>query len=709
MRHFQLCILLLFWASVSVAREGMWVPVLLHQNIEEMHEMGFRLNVEDIYSDDNASMKDAVVQFGGGCTGELISPEGLLVTNYHCGYRQIQQHSSLVNDYLTNGFWAMERSEELPNPGLTVTFLIRMEDVTKSVFEGTDTLENQLEIERIKNENIPKILADVEVDSLHNKTIKPFFEGNQYFLIITETFKDVRLVGAPPSAIGKFGGDTDNWMWPRHTGDFSLFRIYADKNNRPAEYSPDNVPYKPRHFFPIDIGGISEGDFTMIFGFPGRTSEYLPSDAIEMILEHRNPNRISIRDIKLDILRKAMENNAENRIKYAAKYASTSNAWKKWQGEINGLRRLNAVERKRQNEALYLEWVKTNNSKTEEYGHILPMFDSLYTLFEPRQQAYDLYTETWYRGIDLYRLFSVIQSIINTADEFDTAYYTEEIQNHFKDCSFDVDRKLFTELCGNYFQQASKNFLTQALKNLFLSDNTSKKLERIYDQSILTDTTALLSLVRNAKIKRLGNKLKRDKLYQLMKIVSEQYNGVIYPDYYDTKEAIDQNQQQYITALFEMNRGKRMYPDANFTLRVSYGKIEGYTPRDAVIYNHYTTIKGIMEKDNPEIYDYNVSDKLEQLYKENDFGIYGKADGTMPVCFTASNHTTGGNSGSPVIDANGNLIGINFDRCWEGTMSDMMFDPDKCRNIALDMRYMLFIIDKFADAGYLLEEMKLIK
>ncbi|MBN1927846.1 MAG: S46 family peptidase [Prolixibacteraceae bacterium] len=707
-RQFKFLVLFLFAAIYSNAREGMWIPILLDQNIEEMREMGFRLSIEDIYCDCVASMKDAIVQFGGGCTGELISSNGLLVTNYHCGYRQIQKHSSLENDYLTNGFWAMNLEEELPNPALTVSFIVHMEDVTESVMEGADTLENLQEIESIKNDNISKILYKVDVDSLQNKTIKPFFEGNQYFLIISETFKDVRLVGAPPSSIGKFGGDTDNWMWPRHTGDFSLFRIYAGKDNRPAEYSPENVPYKPRHFFPIDIGGISEGDFTMIFGFPGRTSEYLPSHALKMIIEQRNPERIAIRDIKLNILNEAMNSSSENRIKYAAKAASTSNAWKKWQGEIKGLRRLNAVEKKLEKEADFIKWVKADSIRMKKYRGILPAFDSLYPLLEKALHEYDYYTETWFRGVDAFSMYSIVSSILNSSEPLNSGEFEKEIKDHFKDITPDVDCNLFINMVKNYFENTSYDYLSKDLRNIFESKSLDKMLSNIYDRSVMIDTAFLFSIIRNNSVNRLENKIKHDNLYQLMKAVSDHYSAVVYPQYYEIQKAVDQNQQLYMTALFEMKKGERLYPDANFTLRVSYGKVEGYSPGDAVKYKYFTTLEGIIEKDNPDIYDYDVPEKLKQLYSDNEFGNYCNSDGTMPVCFTASNHTTGGNSGSPVIDADGNLVGINFDRCWEGTMSDLMFDPEKCRNIALDMRYMLFIIDKFAGAGYLLNEMTII-
>ena len=405
-----LLISFLLISILSQAREGMWIPVLLDKNIAEMQQMGFKLTADDIYSINKASMKDAIVQFGGGCTGELISNDGLLITNYHCGYGNIQSHSSLEHDYLTDGFWARNRNEELANEGLSVTFLIRMEEVTSQVLQGTDSLKSKEAIDALKNKNIATITSNIEKETGYEASVKPFYFGNQYFLFVTETFKDVRLVGAPPSAIGKFGGDTDNWMWPRHTGDFSMFRIYANKDNKPAEYSPENVPYHPKKFFPINIKGVKENDFTMVFGFPGTTDQYLPSQAVEQIMNQNDPNKVAIRDIKLSIMAKAMDEDPAIRIKYSAKYASVSNGWKKWQGEISGLKRLDAVRVKQFKETEFANWLEKNSQQKQKYGNILSDFDSLYTAIQPYQKAFDYYVETIYRGCDVYKIYSMVKS-----------------------------------------------------------------------------------------------------------------------------------------------------------------------------------------------------------------------------------------------------------------------------------------------------------
>ena len=704
-----LLISFLLISILSQAREGMWIPVLLDKNIAEMQQMGFKLTADDIYSINKASMKDAIVQFGGGCTGELISNDGLLITNYHCGYGNIQSHSSLEHDYLTDGFWARSRNEELANEGLSVTFLIRMEEVTSQVMLGTDSLKSKGAIETLKNKNIAAITSNVEKETGYEANVKPFYFGNQYFLFVTETFKDVRLVGAPPSAIGKFGGDTDNWMWPRHTGDFSMFRIYANKDNKPAEYSPENVPYHPKKFFPINIKGVKENDFTMVFGFPGTTDQYLPSQAVEQIMNQNDPNKVAIRDIKLSIIAKAMDEDPAIRIKYSAKYASVSNGWKKWQGEISGLKRLDAIRVKQFKETEFANWLEQNPPQKQKYGNILSDFDSLYTAIQPYQKAFDYYVETIYRGCDVYKIYSMVKShqkgkSLNTKEEL-----VSLIDKHFKDYDFNVDKEIFIRLITKYYNDLPSEFVPKELSKLFSEKNPQQTLAKIYEKSFLTRPEKIEVLACDSTNAKWCKSASKDKLYKLFDAMNNTYSTNISLEYFRLKGLIDENQKQYVAALLEMNSNKLLFPDANSTLRVSYGKVEGFNARDGVEYNYFTTLDGIIEKDNPEIYDYRVPEKLKELFARKNYGKYALPNGTMPVCFSASNHTTGGNSGSPVIDANGYLIGINFDRCWEGTMSDIMFDPEKCRNIALDMRYLLFIVDKFAGAGYLLNEMTIIE
>ena len=696
------------------AEEGMWIPVLLEKyNFAEMQEMGFKLSASDIYDVNHASMKDAVVMFGGGCTGELISNDGLLITNHHCGLRQIQSHSTVENDYLTNGFWAMSKNEELSNPGLTVSFLEYMEDVTDKVLEKTEGLSDDEKEKQIES-NTNKIVSQASENGKFKAQIKPLFYGNQYFIYVYKIYKDIRLVGAPPSAIGKFGGDTDNWMWPRHTGDFSLFRIYADKSNEPAEYSPDNIPFKPKKFFPISIKEINQGDFTMVFGNPGTTTQYITSSEVNLILTQRNPDRIKIRDKKLEIIQADMDKDAKIRIEYAAKYAAISNAWKKWQGEMLGLQRLDVVDKKIEFEENFKNWAIQNGSWELKYNPMFQNFDKIYREYAPFIKASDYYSEVVLRGIEIFGLAEKSSVIINTIENKKTENLNEQIgamlkslPAFYKDYNQPTDEKLFTALLALLKNDIDQPFLPDDFIDLMDKTDTEKLLKKVYRKSILIDQQKLYDLL-HYKQDEVLKVLRNDPLVKLYKSLDFHYEVNIKPKVDSLNTEIQKNMKLYMAGIMEMKKGKPLYADANLTLRVTYGKVEGYQPKDGVLYKYYTTITGIMEKDNPEIYDYDVPDRLKELYEKKDFGKYG-VDGDVPVCFTASNHTSGGNSGSPVVNANGELIGINFDRCWEGTMSDIMFDPEMCRNISLDMRYALFIIEKFAGAGYLLKEMEIVK
>ena len=714
MRKVVILSVLLTLFSTAWSKEGMWIPTLLKKyNIEEMQKMGFKLTAEDIYDVNHASMKDAVVLFGGGCTGELISDDGLLITNHHCGYGQIQKHSSVEHDYLTNGFWAMNKSEELSNPGLSVQFLLKMEDVTGRVFENTEGITNTEEKSAKVAENIKNIVADYANGPNYPAEVKPLFYGNQYFVYVYEVFRDVRLVGAPPSAIGKFGGDTDNWMWPRHTGDFSIFRIYAGKDNKPAEFSSDNVPYKPKKFFKINMKGIEEGDFTMVFGFPGSTQRYLPSAAVKLIMEQSDPNRVAVRTMKLDILAEQMNADAKTRIQYSSKYANISNAWKKWQGEIKGLHRLDAVETKKKEEARFQEWAGATPERKVRYGNILSQFDQLYTEIAPWQLVNDYFSESIQRGTDvaqLVQLFSGLKKSVGDTARFNRtkAALPKYIASWLKDYDPKTDGKVFGALTRLYFDKVSPDYVSPGYRKL-QSDVTAQQLiADFYHKSILTDSLRLKKFASEFSGKSLSA-LEKDPLFSLLESLNEHYFNNVSPVLNDIQQSVNSLQKEYMKGLMEMHEGEPLIADANLTLRVSYGKVEGYQPADGVTYQYFTTLNGIIEKDNPSIYDYDVPDALRQLYDKRDFGPYTNRTGEVPVAFCASNHTTGGNSGSPVLNANGELIGVNFDRCWEGTMSDIMFDPEMCRNIALDIRFALFVIDKFAGAGYLLDEMEIVK
>jgi hypothetical protein len=696
------------------AKEGMWIPILLEKyNITEMQEMGFKLTAQDIYDVNHASMKDAVVIFGRGCTGELISDEGLLITNHHCGYRQIQQHSSVEHDYLTNGFWAMNREEELPNEKLTVSFLEYMEDVTEKILIGVDSLKGEDRQNKI-DENTDVIVKAAEKEGKFTAAVKPLFYGNQYFLYVYKVFKDVRFVGAPPSAIGKFGGDTDNWIWPRHTGDFSIFRIYADENNEPAEYSEDNVPYKPKKFFPVSLKGVKPNDFTMVFGNPGSTMQYWPHNEVDITMNQRDPDRIMLRAKKLEIIGADIKSDPKIRIQYAAKYASISNAWKKWQGEIKGLNRLDAINKKLAFEAEFKSWAQETGTWESEYKMVFNNFENLYPEYAKYIKASDYYSEIVVKGVEIFQNASTLNSLINNLEN-NNSVKAESLRSSmlgglpafYKDFNQATDEKLFSVLMPVLLSGLDREFLPNEVVDILSKYDNEELVKKVYRKSVLADRKKLEELLKNGSDKQIL-KMRNDPIMILFNRLNFTNEALIKPKVTKLSDEITANMKIYMAGLMKMKTGQAFYPDANLTLRVAYGKVEGYNPKDGVKYKHFTTLTGIMEKDNPEIYDYDVPDRLKELYNTKDFGRY-EVDGDVPVCFIASNHTTGGNSGSPVVNGNGELIGVNFDRGWEGTMSDIMYDPKVCRNISLDIRYALFLIDKFAGAGYLLDEMQIVE
>lgn len=701
--------------KTASADEGMWLPLLLSQlNEKEMKSMGMRITADDIYSVNHSSLKDAIVLFGGGCTAELVSDQGLLITNHHCGYGNIQRHSSLQNDYLTDGFWAQSLGEELPNPGLSVTFLVRMEDVTGQVLKGIAANMSEADREAAIETNSKALVKDAIKGTHYGASVRPFYEGNQFYLFVTETFSDIRLVGAPPSNIGKFGGDTDNWMWPRHTGDFSMFRIYASKDNLPADYSKDNVPYKPKKHLTISLKGVAEGDFTFVYGFPGTTQEYLPSYAVDMIALKRNPVAIGLRQQRLDIIDKAMETDKLTRIQYSAKAAGISNTWKKMIGESRGIKRLNAVEKKQQFERGFEQWLSGNAEAKKKYGQLLPTFAKAYSDFLPVNIAYT-YISEGLLGIELIRFANGFNNLLKQCN--DKQKQDADIQKtvdgliasskgFYKNYNREVDKQLFESLMATYISSCDKNRQAPVVMEMAgkYKGNTGKWAEEFYNKTIFADSARLNAFLAGFKRGDAG-KIAKDQAFILATgIYNYLYNNLA-PTVNTFYSLTDSLQRLYMAAQMEMQPGKKFYPDANSTLRVTYGNVKGYQPTDAVDYQWFTTLDGIMQKENPDIYDYVVEPKLKKLYEMKDYGRYADKDKSMHVSFIASNHTTGGNSGSPVLNADGQLVGINFDRCWEGTMSDLMYDPGQCRNISLDIRYCLFVIDKMAGAKRLIEEM----
>jgi hypothetical protein len=705
-------LIILFVVPIYAQQGGMWIPSLLKgMNETEMRNLGMKISADDIYSVNHSSLKDAVPHFDGGCTAEVISPKGLILTNHHCGYDNIQSHSSVEHDYLTDGFWAYKMEDELPNKDLFVTFIVKIEDVTNKVLEGVVNLPTEAEKQKKIQENISMLSKTLPKEAWQENSIRTFYDGNQYILFLTETFRDVRLVGAPPSSIGKFGSDTDNWVWPRHTGDFSLFRIYADKNNRPAEYSKDNVPYTPKHFFPVSVKGVQENDFTMVMGYPGRTQEYLPSYAVEQIMNSLDPARIEVRDRALKVQDGFMRKDNAIKIQYASKYASVANYWKKWIGEVKGLKKSNAVGIKQKFEKDFSE--KINKAgKQAEYGTLLAEFKTNYEAIAPYALAREYYTEVVLRNTEIlsfgYRLYQ-LEQVYNTKGE--QAFNDRKtnliagFEPLYKDFNANVDEKVFEQLISLYAKKSPQQFLPETVKNI----NPEYSAKTIFTNSKLTSYNGLKELLQG-DTKTVLEKLNQDSAFILVKTIADAYTKNVAPKYDELNLKNIALQRTYMKAILELSpKSARIFPDANSTLRVTYGKVKGYQPNDAVTYAPMTYLDGVMEKYVPGDYEFDVPKKLIDLYNAKDYGQYADKNGKMPVAFIATNHTTGGNSGSPALDANGNLIGLNFDRVWEGTMSDIHYDPSICRNIMVDIRYVLFIVDKYAGAKNLIEEMKLVK
>jgi hypothetical protein len=712
MKTITLFILFCFCCEHSRADEGMWIPMFLAKyNQDSMQSRGFRLSPEDVYSVNQISMKDAVVFFGRGCTGAVVSNEGLLFTNYHCGDDVVQMHSSLENNYLETGFWAQDRAAELVNPGLSVQFLVRVEDVTErilnDIYPGMPEIERAATIERVSRE----IVREATADNHYQAQVKPFWNGNQYFLQVLEVFRDIRLVGAPPSSIGKFGGDTDNWVYPRHTGDFSIFRIYADSLNRPAEYSPGNVPYTPRAYFSISTSGVSEGDFTLVYGFPGKTEQYLTAGEVQRQLEVTFPYLVGIREARLDIMRACMEDDPGVRIQYTAKYNSVSNAWKKWQGVVKGLSKFEAVSKKRAFEQELLE-VAAGEGLGTEAKELLTVLDSLQSEMEEYNRVAH-YGREALQSIELVSFAGTITSQVIqglAGGNFDDIRMSLDprVQSFYKDYNQQLDKRVGVAMIGLYLDSISPVYHPASLSLVHgrYKGSIEKYVEYIHEHSIFADEARLRDFLGSLDWKSV-RKIPKDPAFELFYSYGEMYRDNVIKPHSELTASIDSAYREYLKLQMKLLPEKVFYPDANGTLRVSFGKVEGYSPSDAVKYMHLTSLEGVMEKEDPGIHDYRVPARLKELYLKKDYGDYGH-EGILPVCFVASNHTSGGNSGSPVISSRGDLIGINFDRNWEGTMSDIMYDASICRNIVLDIRYILFIIDKFAGANHLLEELTLV-
>lgn len=700
------------------ADEGMWIPMLLQNNEQDMQEMGMNITAEDIYSINHSSMKDAVVLFDGGCTGEIVSNQGLLLTNHHCGFDWIQYHSTVEHDYLTHGFWAMSKEEELPCPGISAVMLKSMEDVTDRVLEGVTKETSNDERAEIVTENIKKIKEDAEANSDYQVVIKSFYHGNKYYMIYNEVFKDVRMVGAPPSNIGKFGGDTDNWVWPRHTGDFSVFRIYVSPDGKAADYSEDNVPYTPNYHFPISLKGANEGDFTFVFGYPARTNEYLPAIAVNQEANIIYPVSVDLRGKILDIYNKYQEKDPQVRIQYASKHAHLGNGWKKWMGVIEGINNFKGIEKKKQFDKEFTDWALKSRQRGE-YVNLIKDFKEVYTLYEPYRLATTYLSETALQiEILTYAAnFNKLTKVTKETPQEEIDEIIAEIKNatavFFKDYYQPIDEEVAAMVLQEYINNQPADFRPELLNTIVEKySDVQAYVDELFAKTIFTSEENVNKFLDEFKPSK-AKKLAKDPALMAYNNVMDFYINNVRAKTIELGNQIADMQRVFMRGQMEYhaerNPEKMMYPDANFTLRVTYGKIGGFSPKDAVTYKHFTTLDGIMQKENPDIYDYVVTDRLRELYEAKDYGRYADKDGSMHVAFIAGNHTTGGNSGSPILNADGHLLGLNFDRTWEGTMSDLIYDPSICKNISVDIRYVLFIIDKYAGAGHLVDEMTIVE
>lgn len=714
-RHLVFINLIVLQSLSARCGEGMWLPMYIDSlKLQEMQRLGFALGAGEIYSNDHPSLKDAVVIFGNGCTGELISPDGLLITNYHCGFSRVQQHSTVEKNFVTDGFWAASRDKELPNPGLTVAFLIRMEEVTQVALKGLNDSIPEQERSNIIMKNVAGIQKKATEGNGYNSEVKSFFFGTRYFLFVYEVFPDVRLVGAPSESIGKFGGDTDNWIWPRHTGDFSLFRIYAGKDNKPAEYSRDNVPYKPAKYLPLSLDGVNEGDFTMIIGYPGRTDEYLTSQGLSLVAEKSLPAKVEMRNLRLQGLKAEMEKSTAARLRFGAKYYSISNAWKKWIGVTKGVERSNAINLKRNQEDKFSQWIRSNSSEDSGYDSLFSRFSHTYDQYGPLFMANDLGNE-FLNSVELFNLaknsLSNYYSLLDSSRVYNRAAIKklhDSGMSFFRSGAENVDIFILPELLRIYAENTDEKFHPDLYKQIRekYSSNYKAYTDHVFQTSLFTDSLRFEKLLKKSP-RVIHKELWTDPLPALYREFVHMLLFNVHGKTDSLERDLNRLYRKYIAGLMVMDSGRVFYPDANFTMRIAFGKVEGYKSQDAVSYSSKTTLGGVMEKEDEKVADYRVFPKLKEVYKEQDFGRWA-VNGKVPVCFIASNHTSGGNSGSPVLNAYGELVGINFDRNWEGTVSDYVYNPTICRNISLDVRYVLFIIDKVANASWLIDELTLV-
>ena len=705
----------LLWQGPARADEGMWLPSLIQKlNISDMQKMGCELSADDIYTINHSSLKDAVVALDhGSCTAELVSQKGLLLTNHHCGFGEIQAHSSVEHDYLHDGFWAKSLAEELPNPGKTVSFLIRVENVTDRVLDSLSL--NTPEEER--NEKIQKVSFEIQKEASKDKDyearVQPLFEGNQYYLFVYETFRDVRLVGTPPESIGKFGGDTDNWMWPRHTGDFSMFRIYCSPDGKPADYSPDNVPFEPKHFLPISLDGYEEGDFAMVMGYPGRTNRYKSSFGVEYTMNVTNPVRINARSVKLAILKDYMDSGQKANIQYASKYARSSNYYKYSIGQNKGLEALKVVEKKKALEARFTGWINQSEDRRQEYGQALTLIENSYK--EQRDNlAYEYLMETMFRGPEIFT-FSLslkgMHEVLKADNNKERIGMIADrvrgnLEEYFKDYDAATDEKVAAAMIDVYRKNVDPAFYPSFFSEIDkkYKGNIQKYVAEVYSKTIFADQAKMNAFLDKPTLRALD----KDPVFEIAESIFRQAT-LLGELMNKTNGDLQTGRRLFVAGLMDMEKDKNFYPDANSTMRLTYGKVGDYVPRDAVHYDYFTTLKGYIEKEIPGDDEFDVPARLKELYYASDYGDYADKDGTLHTCFTTNNDITGGNSGSPVINGKGQLIGLAFDGNWEAMSGDIAFEPELQKCIIVDVRFVMWTIDKFAGAQNLIDEMTLVK
>ena len=715
-RYLSVFIILIAGFGLKVrADEGMWVlPLIEKLNIGKMTELGFKLSAEDIFSLNKASVKDAVVHFGGGCTGEIVSSQGLILTNHHCGYDQIQSHSTVEHDYLKDGFWAMTKEEELPSPGLSVTFLISIEDVTDQILTAVRAGMSEQERSSAINDARSAIEAKAIEGTNYRAAVSSFYGGNYFYLLVSERYTDVRLVGAPPSSIGKYGSDTDNWEWPRHTGDFSVFRVYSGPDGKPAPYSAENIPLKPKYWLPVSIKDLNEGDFAMILGYPGRTQRYATSYEVNELLNITNPNRIKIRGIKQDIWMSDMVASQKINIQYASKYFGSSNYWKYSIGQNSQLKKLNVIDKKQQIENKFNIWIADDAGRKAKYGEALNMIRSSVEGRAEYANAQQYISECFNQGCEILSLNMVASTIINALKAGDSKQVSDlilnlknKINSFYKDYNPPTDQKAMKAMLKLFRNDVPAKFHPDFYVNIVdkkFKGDIDRYVDDLFARSVFSTEAKLNTFLNRPVLKTLEN----DPVYltanSISKVSSEVAKNL---SQFDGNLAT--GRRLWVAALMEMTPEKTLYPDANSTMRLTYGTIQDYDPRDAVTYKYYTTLQGVIDKYKPGDYEFDLPQRLIELNNKKEFGRYASPQGYMPVCFLTTNDITGGNSGSPVMNANGELIGLAFDGNWEAMSMDLAFEPELQRTIAVDIRYVLWIMDVYAGAGHLVNEMKVVR